>query len=198
MSGATAVAVQEAARQRAARWVAGLGLGDDKAERVMAVLGQLAGSAPYAVRAAVDEHAPAGLDPETVAWLAYHGIDGPWWIAQWSGDGVWHGDRCGCPHPLCTGTHHRADQECCCRSRLLALVHSAATARGALVEVVGPGHRDRGARGTVQAVAWGSDRSVLLEVGRLVRCLLEDLMPQVWPPTDGPDDRKEPGTAPQR
>ncbi|MGZ4521921.1 MAG: hypothetical protein ACXVXO_00675 [Mycobacteriaceae bacterium] len=29
-------------------------------------------------------------------------------------DGVWHGDRCGCPDDRCVGHHHDAGEECGC------------------------------------------------------------------------------------
>lgn len=37
-------------------------------------------------------------------WLDYHG----------STDGLWHGDRCGCPDDRCIDHHHDVDEPCGC------------------------------------------------------------------------------------
>jgi hypothetical protein len=43
-----------------------------------------------------------------------------WARANWSQDGRWHGDACGCPDDRCKdGYHHMPDEECGCLRVLL-------------------------------------------------------------------------------
>jgi hypothetical protein len=42
-----------------------------------------------------------------------------WARANYSSDGRWHGDSCGCPDSRCRGFHHNPDEECGCLQALL-------------------------------------------------------------------------------
>lgn len=52
--------------------------------------------------------------------LTAAGITPREWITEWSADGVWHGDTCGCPDDRCIGHHHATDDACGCLEVLLA------------------------------------------------------------------------------
>jgi hypothetical protein len=44
-----------------------------------------------------------------------------WARANWSADGKWHGDSCGCPDDRCKdGYHHEPHEDCGCLETLLA------------------------------------------------------------------------------
>jgi hypothetical protein len=43
-----------------------------------------------------------------------------WARRNWSADGKWHGDNCGCPDDRCIGYHHDEPDDCGCLPSLLA------------------------------------------------------------------------------
>lgn len=43
-----------------------------------------------------------------------------WAHANYSSDGRWHGDACGCPDDRCIGYHHDGPGDCGCLRTLLA------------------------------------------------------------------------------
>ena len=43
-----------------------------------------------------------------------------WARANYSSDGSWSGDACGCPDDRCAGYHHDEDEECGCLRVLLS------------------------------------------------------------------------------
>jgi hypothetical protein len=43
-----------------------------------------------------------------------------WARANYSFDGTWHGDACGCPDDRCIGFHHHRPDDCQCLGVLLA------------------------------------------------------------------------------
>jgi hypothetical protein len=51
-----------------------------------------------------------------------------WARANWSADGRWHGDACGCPDDRCIGCHHYDDEECGCLRTLLPQYLAGSTA----------------------------------------------------------------------
>lgn len=42
-----------------------------------------------------------------------------WARANYSADGIWRGDACGCPDDRCIGYHHFKDEKCGCLGVLL-------------------------------------------------------------------------------
>ncbi|GAA1969368.1 hypothetical protein GCM10009817_06650 [Terrabacter lapilli] len=68
------------------------------------------------------------LGRDALAALSSAGITPREWIGEWSTDGTWSGDTCGCPDDRCIGHHHDARHACGC---LPALLEEAAALRAA-------------------------------------------------------------------
>jgi hypothetical protein len=49
------------------------------------------------------------------------GITDGRWAREHFADGIWHGDKCGCPDDRCIGYHHGADEDCGCLPTLIEL-----------------------------------------------------------------------------
>jgi len=63
----------------------------------------------------------AALNATAKATLRAAGVSQSEWARRnWSGDGTWHGDACGCPDDRCIGFHHDGPRDCGCLPTLLA------------------------------------------------------------------------------
>jgi hypothetical protein len=61
------------------------------------------------------------LNETATATLRDAGISPALWArANYSADGIWYGDACGCPDDRCIGYHHGGDEDCGCLDTLLA------------------------------------------------------------------------------
>lgn len=60
-------------------------------------------------------HLTNGLNDTAVAILAENGFTPEEWArANYSPDGTWTGDRCGCSDNRCIGFHHHGEDDCGC------------------------------------------------------------------------------------
>lgn len=61
------------------------------------------------------------LTPLTRSIIQDYGWTVAAYVRRWDPDGVWRGDRCGCPDDRCRdGYHHDVDDDCGCLTALLA------------------------------------------------------------------------------
>lgn len=56
----------------------------------------------------------ATINRDALQDIRWAGLTRAQYVAEYSTDGTWYGDRCGCPDDRCIGYHHLADQECGC------------------------------------------------------------------------------------
>jgi hypothetical protein len=62
----------------------------------------------------------SALNQDARSALRWAGVSQAAWArANFSPDGRWHGDACGCPDDRCIGFHHSEDEECGCLQTLL-------------------------------------------------------------------------------
>lgn len=54
------------------------------------------------------------LSPLARAEIQDYGVSVADFIRHWDKDGVWRGDRCGCPDDRCIGYHHDNATDCGC------------------------------------------------------------------------------------
>lgn len=61
------------------------------------------------------------LDFDAREQLDVAGITQTAWAREHFADGIWHGDKCGCPDDRCIGYHHDAEDHCGCLPALIGM-----------------------------------------------------------------------------